>query len=67
MSDMVKQVVEVYCEGGNLNDYERLQVKHALYESNGKKPEHVWPIALRLVDSLLRQAEREAGKECRHR
>ena len=63
--DLATEVVMAYAEGAPLNDYERQQAKMALYASNGKKPEHVYPIALRLVEQMLVQAEKNFESEMR--
>ena len=64
---VVEDVVTTYCEGGNLDDYERMQAKHALYQANEAEPEHAYRIALRFLDAMLTRAERDAGIERKRR
>lgn len=63
--DLATEAVMAYAEGGPLSDYERQQAKMALYASKGKKPEHVFPIALRFVEQMLVQAEKNFESEMR--
>ena len=63
--DLATEVVMAYAKGRVMSDYERQQAKVALYASNGKKPEHVYPIALRFVEQMLVQAEKNFESEMR--
>jgi hypothetical protein len=63
--DLTTEVVMAYAKAGAMSDYDRQQAKVALYASNGKKPEHAYPIALRLVEQMLVQAEKNFESEMR--
>jgi hypothetical protein len=62
--DFCQQVVEKYCEGGNLRPYERCAAIVAMHESRGASPELAYRVALRFIDKMLTAAEKEAGS-CR--
>lgn len=60
--DFCQQVVESYCDGGNLRPHERSAAIVAMHESQGAEPELAYRIALRFIDKMLTAAEKEAGK-----